>query len=67
MVWTGVFPDEEGARGMKRILIIAGVALVLFALIAQPAASANWVKEIVGGLGHGAQAIITFVRQLIPS
>jgi len=52
---------------MKRILIIAGVALVLFALIAQPAASANWVKEIVGGLGYGAQAIITFVRQLIPS
>jgi hypothetical protein len=67
MVWTGVSADEEGARGMKRILIIAGVALVLFALIAQPAASANWVKEIVGGLGYGAQAIITFVRQLIPS
>ena len=52
---------------MKRIPIIAGVALVLFALIAQPAASASWVKQVIGGLGYGAQAIITFVRQLFPS
>ncbi|HEY0501532.1 MAG TPA: hypothetical protein VGD48_37690 [Kutzneria sp.] len=52
---------------MKRVLIIAGAALVLFALIAQPAASAGWVKEIVAGLGNAAQAIITFVRELVPS
>jgi hypothetical protein len=60
----GVSANEEGARGMKRVLIIAGAALVLFALIAQPAASAGWVKEILGALGNAAQAIITFVRQL---
>jgi hypothetical protein len=67
MVATGVSAIEEGARGMKRVLIIAGAALVLFALIAQPAASASWVKEIVGGLGYAAQAVITFVRELFPS
>ena len=61
---TGVTAIEEGARGMKRILIIAGAALVLFALIAQPAASASWVKEILGALGSAAQAVITFVQQL---
>jgi|SwirhisoilCB2_FD_contig_91_1444010_length_750_multi_7_in_0_out_0_1 hypothetical protein len=49
---------------MKRVLIFAGVALLLFALIAQPVTSANWVKEILGGLGHGAQAVISFVQQL---
>jgi len=59
--------NEEGARGMKRVLIIAGAALVLFALIAQPAASAGWVKEILGGLGNAAQAIITFVGELVHS
>lgn len=51
---------------MKRILIFAGVALLLFALIAQPVTSAGWVKEILGALGYGAQAVITFVRQLAP-
>jgi hypothetical protein len=49
---------------MKRVLIIAGAALVLFALIAQPAASAGWVKSILGGLGYAAQGVITFVQQL---
>lgn len=52
---------------MKRVLIIAGAALVLFALIAQPAASAGWVKEVLGGLGYAAQAVITFVRELFPA
>jgi hypothetical protein len=52
---------------MKRVVIIAVAALVLFALIAQPAASANWVKEILGGLGHAAEALITFVRELVPA
>lgn len=52
---------------MKRVLIIAGAALVLFALIAQPAASAGWVKEILGGLGYAAQGVITFVRELLPA
>ena len=60
----GVSANEEGARGMKRVLIIAGAALVLFALIAQPAASAGWVKSILGGLGYAAQGVITFVQQL---
>jgi hypothetical protein len=59
--------SEEGARGMKKVLIIAGAALVLFALIAQPAASAGWVKAVVGGLGYAAQAVITFVRELVPA
>ena len=51
---------------MKRIFAFAGVALVLFALIAQPENSASWVKQLVGGLGYGAQAVITFVGDLVP-
>jgi hypothetical protein len=49
---------------MKKVLIFAGVALLLFALIAQPENAASWVRSIVVALGHGAQALITFVRNL---
>ncbi|MEV6602815.1 hypothetical protein [Kutzneria sp. NPDC051319] len=52
---------------MKKIMIFGGVALLLFALIAQPVSSASWVKEIVGGLGYGAERIIGFVQELLPT
>jgi hypothetical protein len=52
---------------MKRVSILAIAGLVLFALISQPENSASWVKQIVGGLGYGAQAVITFVHNLFPS
>ena len=51
---------------MKRIGMFVGGALVLFVLIAQPENSATWLKETMGGLGHGAQALVTFVRNLFP-
>ena len=52
---------------MKKVLIYAAAALVLFVLIAQPENSASWVKQILGSLGYGAQALVTFVRDLFPS
>ncbi|MBV8933715.1 MAG: hypothetical protein JOZ47_11770 [Kutzneria sp.] len=46
---------------MKKVLIIAGVALLLFVLVTQPESAAGWVRGILGGLRYGAEALITFV------
>lgn len=49
---------------IKKVLIIGGVALVLFFLISQPEKSADAVQHAFGWLQDGAQAIVTFVRSL---
>ncbi|AHH95407.1 hypothetical protein GCM10010174_59230 [Kutzneria viridogrisea] len=51
---------------MKRILIIAGVALLLFVVISQPKDSAVGVNNLLGGLRYGAEQLIAFVRNLFP-
>jgi hypothetical protein len=48
----------------KKIMIFAGVALVLFYVITQPANAANAVQSLLGWLEDGAEAIITFMRNL---
>lgn len=50
---------------VKKIAIIAGIALVAFFLISQPGASANVVKSILGGLGDGAEAVVSFAKNLV--
>lgn len=50
---------------LKKILIIVGVALVAFFLIAQPGAAAQLIRDILNGLGDAAQALITFAKQLV--
>lgn len=48
----------------KKAMILVGVALVLFYVITQPSQAAEAVQGILGWLRDGAEAIITFVRNL---
>jgi len=48
----------------KKALILVGVALVLFYVITQPGQAAEAVQNILGWLQDGAEAIITFMRNL---
>lgn len=49
---------------VKKIVLLAVVALLLFYLITQPTQSAEGVQTVLGWLRDGADAIITFVKSL---
>ncbi|MCP2168799.1 hypothetical protein [Goodfellowiella coeruleoviolacea] len=49
---------------LKKILTWAGIALLLYFLIAQPNASAGLVTNILTTLQSAAEALITFVQNL---
>lgn len=49
---------------VKKILSLAGIALVLFFVIAQPEGAANLVGNILGFLREAAEAVITFVSSV---
>ena len=48
----------------KKAIILVVVALVLFYVITQPTAAAQAVQGLLGWLKDGAEAIITFMRNL---
>jgi hypothetical protein len=48
----------------KKILMLAGVALVLFYVITQPGPAAEAVQTILSWLRDGAEAIIVFVQNI---
>ena len=48
----------------KKAMILAGVALVLFYVITQPTAAAEAVQSLLGWLKGGAEAIITFMKNV---
>ena len=48
----------------KKVLMLVGVALVLFYVITQPGPAADAVQGILGWLREGAEAIITFVQNV---
>jgi|GEM_PF-1109539 len=52
------------SRGTRKILAIAGVALVLFFVIAQPNQAAGLVGNIIDFLGNAARSVITFVSEV---
>ena len=54
----------ERAVNAKKAMILVGVALVLFYVITQPTQAAEAVQGILGWLEDGAEAIITFMRNL---
>lgn len=54
----------ESAVDAKKAMILVGVALVLFYVITQPSQAAEAVQGILGWLRDGAEAIITFMRNL---
>lgn len=48
----------------KKVLLIAGIALLAFFLISQPVQSAQLVNDLLNGLQNAAEALITFVRSV---
>jgi hypothetical protein len=54
----------ELAVDAKKAMILAGVALVLFYVITQPTAAAEAVQSLLGWLKDGAEAIITFMKNV---
>ncbi|MEC3979263.1 hypothetical protein [Amycolatopsis sp. H20-H5] len=59
-------PQETGliAVNAKKLLTFAGIALVLFFVIAQPGQAAGLVGNIVGFLRSSAESVITFVSSV---
>lgn len=55
---------ERMSANVKKVVIVAVVALVLFFLITRPTQSADVVHSVLGWLRSGAEAIVTFVRAL---
>ncbi|MFD8498719.1 hypothetical protein SAMN05421504_1053 [Amycolatopsis xylanica] len=49
---------------IKKILVVGVVALVLFFLITRPHESADAVHNVLGWLRSGAEAVVTFVKDL---
>lgn len=49
---------------IKKILTWAGIALVLFFLISDPAGASGVVNGILGSLRTAAEAVITFMQNL---
>lgn len=56
--------DGEVPVNLKKVLVLAAVALVLFLLITRPEESAGAVQTVLGWLRDGAESIITFIRSL---
>ncbi|WP_112230455.1 hypothetical protein [Lentzea atacamensis] len=56
--------DGEVPVNLKKVLVLAAVALVLFLLITRPEESASAVQQVLGWLRQGAESIITFIRSL---
>jgi hypothetical protein len=63
-------PAARGERtewvpvNLRKVIIVLVVAFVLFFLISQPAQSATVVHNVLGWLKTGADAIVTFVKNL---
>lgn len=49
---------------MKKAVLLSVVALLLFALLTDPAGLANGVQTVLGWLQDGAVAVITFVKSV---
>ncbi|MDQ3787408.1 hypothetical protein [Actinophytocola glycyrrhizae] len=48
----------------KKAMMLVAVALILFYVITQPSQAAEAVQGILGWLRDGAEAIITFVKNV---
>jgi hypothetical protein len=51
----------------KKVLMLVGVALILFYVISQPDNAANAVQNILAWLRDGAEGIIRFVANVFSS
>lgn len=48
----------------KKILVLTGIALLVFFLVTQPTQSAGIVTSIINTLKDAAEAVILFVRSV---
>ncbi|MEV4318601.1 hypothetical protein [Actinocrispum sp. NPDC049592] len=48
----------------KKILVLTGIALLVFFLVTQPTQSAGIVTNIINTLKDAAEAVILFVRSV---
>jgi hypothetical protein len=48
----------------KKAMMLVAVALILFYVITQPSQAAEAVQTILGWLRDGAEAIITFIKNV---
>jgi hypothetical protein len=48
----------------KKLVVLVVVAFLLFFLITQPVLSATATHNVLGWLGNGAAAIVTFLKSL---
>lgn len=48
----------------KKILVLTGVALLVFFLVTQPTQSAGIVNSLINTLKEAAEAVILFVRSV---
>jgi hypothetical protein len=55
---------SESAMNAKKVMMLVGVALILFYVITQPTQAAEAVQGILGWLRDGAEAIITFMKNI---
>ncbi|WP_169735406.1 hypothetical protein [Actinokineospora inagensis] len=49
---------------VRKVVILVAVALVLFYVVSQPTQAAQAVQGLLGWLRDGAEAIITFLKNL---
>ncbi len=54
----------ESPMNVKKVMIVVFVALALFYVITQPGQAAGMVQGILGWLRDGAEAIITFLKNV---
>jgi len=62
---AGPGPERtELPMNVKKVAILVGVALLLFYVITQPTQAAGMFQGILSWLRDGAEAIITFLKNL---
>lgn len=49
---------------VKKALIIAGAALLVFFLVTEPTQSAGIVNQILGTLGDAAESLVIFMKTI---
>ena len=54
--------DETEHMDVKKVLLLAAAAVLIYTLIAHPSTLADGVQTIVGFLVGGIESVVTFLR-----
>jgi hypothetical protein len=50
---------------VKKVLLLVGVAVLVYTLLAHPSALADGVQALLGWIMDGLRAILTFLREVL--